>query len=391
MSDLRYVPLDDWIASAAARRPDHPALIAGGRTLTYAELDREVTDRARSLSGSALLPGPGAELVIALHACLRAGVTAVALDPRMPAPPTELPEAADTVLLTSGTTAEPRPVALSARHHEASARALGERLGLGPGDRWLCALPTWHVGGMAIVVRAAVFAATVVVHERFEAARVRGELASGGITHVSLVSTMLRRLEPLQAPALEALLLGGGPIPAQQLEGDLPVVPTYGMTETASAVATGTPGEPLAGVELRIAADGEILVRGPMVAAEGWLNTGDRGSIDEEGRLTVDGRLGDTIITGGEKVAPARVEAALETHPAVAEAGVVGLPDPEWGEVVTAFVVGEAAEADLLAHVRESLAPHEVPKVVRFVGDLPRNQAGKLLRSDLRRLESPPR
>ena len=373
------------------RRPDHPALIAGGRTLTYAELDREVTDRARTLSGPAVLPGPSDELVIALHACLRAGVTAVALDPRLPAPPTDLPKGADTVVFTSGTTAEPRPVALSAAHHEASARALGERLGLGPDDRWLCVLPTWHVGGMAIVIRAAVFGATVVVHERFEPERVRGELASGGITHVSLVSTMLRRLGPLEAPALEVLLVGGGPIPVQQLESELPVVPTYGMTETASAVATGAPGEPLPGVELRIADDGEILVRGPMVAAEGWLRTGDRGSTDERGRLTVEGRLRDTIITGGENVAPVRVEVALETHPAVAEAGVVGLPDPDWGEAVTAFVVGEAREAELLAHVRERLAPHEVPKSVRFVESLPRNQAGKLLRAALRRIESPPR
>lgn len=328
--------------------------------------------------------------MIALHACLRAGVTAVALDPRLPAPAAEQPAGADTVVFTSGTTAEPRPVALSAAHHEASARALGGRLGLGTGDRWLCVLPTWHVGGMAIVIRAAVFAATVVVHERFEPERVRDELAWGGITHVSLVPTMLRRLEPLEAPALEVLLLGGGPIPAQQLESGLPIVATYGMTETASAVATGTPGEPLPGVELRIADDGEILVRGPMVAAEGWLRTGDAGSLDERGRLTVEGRLSDTIITGGENVAPIRVEAALETHPAVAEVGVVGLPDPDWGEAVTAFVVGEARETELLTHVRERLAPHEVPKSVRFVDSLPRNQAGKLLRAELRRIESPP-
>ncbi len=356
--------------------------MAGGRTLTYAELDREVGDRAQGLSGPTVLPGPSAEFVIALHACLRAGVTAVALDPRWPAPCAELPGGAATVLFTSGTTAEPRPVALSAAHHEAGARALGERLGLGPGDRWLCALPTWHVGGMAIVVRAAVFAATVVIHERFEPQRVRDELAAGDITHVSLVSTMLGRLGPLQAPALKALLLGGGPIPAQQLEGDLPVVPTYGMTETASAVATGAPGEPLPGVELGIAADGEILVRGPMVAGEGWLHTGDRGSIDQRGRLTVEGRLVDTIITGGENVAPARVEAALETHPAVAEAGVVGVPDPEWGEAVTAFVVVREAltHERLIAHARRRLAPHEVPKSLHFVELLPRNDQGKVVR-----------
>ncbi len=245
-------------------------------------------------------------------------------------------------------------------------------------------MPLHHVGGLAIVHRAAMFGSTLVLHERFDAERVQAELAGGGITHVSLVPTMLARLVPLEAPTLRALLLGGGPIPAEQLGSGLPLVPTYGMTETASAVATGTPGEPLPGVDLRIAEDGEILVRGPMVATDGWLATGDLGRLDERGRLTVEGRKSDTVITGGENVAPRRVEAVLEEHPGVVEAGVAGRPDPEWGEAVTAFVVGEATEDELLAHARERLAPHEVPKSVVFVDALPRNPAGKLIRRSLR-------
>jgi o-succinylbenzoate---CoA ligase len=168
------------------------------------------------------------------------------------------------------------------------------------------------------------------------------------------------------------------------------VVPVYGMTETASQVVAGIPGRPLRGVELRVAADGGILVRGPMVAhgaiaADGWLHTGDRGSLDADGRLHVEGRIKDLIVTGGEKVAPSVVEAALASHPAVADAGVVGVADPDWGEAVTAYVVlrADAAPEELRTWCRDRLAPHEVPKRVVAVEHLPRNAAGKLLRSRL--------
>ena len=144
-------------------------------------------------------------------------------------------------------------------------------------------------------------------------------------------------------------------------------------------------------------ADGEVLVRGAMVArgalaADGWLHTGDRGRLDDEGRLHLEGRIKDLIVTGGEKVAPALVEGALSAHPAVADAGVVGLADPEWGEAVTAFVVlrEPVDPEELRAWCRERLAPHEVPKRVVPVDELPRNAAGKLMRR-ARLLESPPR
>ena len=376
-------PLDDWVSTAARSTPDRVALVAEGRSLTYAELDAEVARRARG--GVVTVPArPGIDFVVEVHALARGGGTLVPHDPARVPPPVPERSDAQTIVFTSGTTAEPRPVELSRSNHEASALALGERLGLGHHDRWLCCMPLHHVGGLAIVHRAAIFASTLVVHERFDADRVRRELADGGITHASLVATMLARLPALQAPALKALLLGGGPIPEEQLGSGLPVVPTYGMTETGSAVATGTPGEPLPGVELRIADDGEIFVRGPMVAAEGWLATGDLGRLDDRGRLTVEGRKADTIISGGENVSPRRVEAALEEHPAVAEAAVVGRPDPEWGEAVTAFVVADAGEQELLAHARERLAAHEVPKSVLFVDALPRNPAGKLMRRELR-------
>jgi acyl-CoA synthetase (AMP-forming)/AMP-acid ligase II len=143
-------------------------------------------------------------------------------------------------------------------------------------------------------------------------------------------------------------------------------------------------------VELSIGDDGEILVRGPQVArgalgADGWLHTGDSGRLDEAGRLHVDGRLKELIVSGGENVAPAEVEEALLSHPAVTDAGVAGLPDPDWGEAVTAFVVlsEPATEAELIEHCRALLAPFKVPKRVEQVAALPRNRAGKLLRDEM--------
>jgi len=236
-----------------------------------------------------------------------------------------------------------------------------------------------------------------VLHERFDAERVRSALERGEITLASLVPTMLARLRAAglrHAPGLRAIALGGGPIPAGLLDwasaAGIPVVPVYGMTESCSQVVAGSPGRPLRGVELEIAPDGEILVRGAMVArgavgADGWLHTGDLGALDTDGRLQGLGRLKELIVTGGENVAPLEVEQALLDHPAVADAGVAGLPDPDWGEAVTAFVVlSEPVEPDeLRAWCRERLAPFKVPKAIHLVERLPRNAGGKLLRDRL--------
>jgi acyl-CoA synthetase (AMP-forming)/AMP-acid ligase II len=166
------------------------------------------------------------------------------------------------------------------------------------------------------------------------------------------------------------------------------------MTEAASQVATADPGEragtPLPGVELSIGPADEILVRGPMVARgalgpDGWLHTGDRGQLDEAGRLHVEGRLGNVIVTGGENVVAEEVEEALLSHPAVADAAVLGLPDPEWGEAVSAFVVlsDGASVEELLEWCRERLAPYKVPKRIEQVPGLPRSASGKLLREEI--------
>jgi o-succinylbenzoate---CoA ligase len=342
------------------------------------------------------------------------------------------------VIHTSGTTATPRPIELTYGNFLWSALGSSVALGVDPRERWLCALPLSHVGGLSILLRSAIYATTAVIHERFDTDRVLSALQAD-ITLVSLVSTTLARLLDAglrEPPALRCALTGGGPVPpalvARARTAGVPVVETYGLTECCSQAATAPlavlapqrPGEsaprrmpaardPGAGVPLfctrtEIAPDGEILLSGPTVArasaaSDGRLHTGDLGSIDAEGFLHVSGRKADTIISGGENVAPSEVEAVLEAHPAVLEAAVLGRPDPRWGEAVVAIVVlapqaggqergledadtgeGELGGSLLREHCAARLAPYKVPKQVRIVSEpLPRTASGKLLRREL--------
>ena len=317
-------------------------------------------------------------------------------DPKLPRPPVpdRVPDGTLAVVHTSGTTGQPRPVFLTRAHFEASARASAEVLGVEPDDRWLCCLPVHHVGGLSIFTRSAFYGTTVYAEAQFDATRVRDVLEAREVTLVSLVPTMLLKLREAgleQAPGVRGILLGGGPIPGELLDWSravgLPVMPTYGMTETCSQIATAAPGEtlarPLPGVEVRIADDGEILVRGPMVAADGWLQTGDRGALRAERLLEVHGRMDDIIVTGGENVAAAEVEAALLEHPAVADVAVIGVEDEEWGRAVTAFVVTTVPEDEIAAHARARLPGFKVPKRVVVLDELPRTASGKLQRAQL--------
>ena len=392
--------------------------MTGGEAVTYAELDERATRAARRLAARGVRPGdrvrvshpPGIAFAELLHAVPRLGAT---LEPAAPEEPPEPvtgnpeaeaelrtdfdPDAVHSVIHTSGTTGQPKPVELTYGNHAASAAASASGLGVDPDDRWLCPLPLHHVGGLGVLIRCAVNRTTAVLHQRFDAERVKRTLEAGEVTLASLVPTMLVRLREAglaSAPGLRAIALGGGPIPAGLLdwaaEAGIPVTPVYGMTETCSQVVAGSPGRPLEGVELRIGVGGEILVRGAMVApgsvaADGWLHTGDLGRLDGDGRLHVEGRLKELIVTGGENVAPLEVEQALLAHPAVADAAVVGRPDPEWGEAIAAFVVlrEPAREEELRAWCRARLAPYKVPKRIEIAEALPRSAAGKLLRTRL--------
>jgi O-succinylbenzoic acid--CoA ligase len=439
--------LDNWLAQRAETGPDRAALIAGDVELTYAELEQEATRVARRLAARGVRGGAtvvlmhpaGVEYVVVLHALMKLGAVAQPLDPGLS--PAELEAAlsrakpalvlgvedhptmteADLPLLgqhdldaihcrilTSGTSDQPRPIGLTYGNHLWSAVGSAFNLGVDPADRWLCCLPLYHVAGLEIVMRSVIYGTGAILHDGFDPARIEDTLERQGATLVSLVTTQLSRLldagVDLSGP--RAILIGGGPVPREVLEEAIArgasVVQTYGLTEAASQVTTLTPqdarrklgsaGRPLLTTHLRIQ-DGEILVQGPVVAPgcadeDGWLHTGDLGSIDEEGFLYVGDRLGDVIISGGENVLPAEVEAVLMRHPDVVDAAAVGRADPEWQEAVTAVVVlgnGAATDAEeLRRHCAESLARHKVPKRFDFVTELPRTASGKLVRRALR-------
>lgn len=336
------------------------------------------------------------------------------------------PGALHSLVATSGSTAGPRAVELTLGNHLASARGARERLDLRPDDGWYAALSLAHVGGLAMVVRAAVVGCRLVVRPRFDAEELSRLMEAGEVTHASLVPVMLRRLLEARrgagAPSgLRCLLVGGAaapePLVREALEGGYPLALTYGLTEAASQVATAPPelvrekpdavGPPLPGVELRIGADDgdgdEIRVRGPVVArgilggelpvdADGWLRTGDAGRIDDDGHLHVTGRLSGRIVTGGVTVDPAEVEATLAEHPVVRECAVMGLPDEEWGERVAAAVVPSDVAPDDEGRLRQSLAEYceealssaRRPRSWIFLRALPRNANGKPDREEIR-------
>jgi O-succinylbenzoic acid--CoA ligase len=327
------------------------------------------------------------------------------------------------IVFTSGTTDRPRGVTLSHGNLAASADAWAAVLDPRPTDRWLCCLPLFHVAGLAIVTRASRWGVPVEVMAAFRPGKV-AERMLAGISHVSLVPAQLGPVLDVLVDAgpvpasLRAVLLGGGPIPEPLLQRartmGLPVLTTYGMTETASGVAVGgadpeTLADPTAlralpGVGLRIAdADdqgmGRIEVSGPTVAAalagrDGWLRTGDVGTLDDRGLLRIIDRRDDLIVSGGENVSPAEVEAVLRTHPDVRDVAVVGRPDPTWGSVPVAEVVlsdgSTASDTSLERHCRQRLAGYKVPVRFHRLSALPRNAAGKVERRELRRTLSDP-
>lgn len=420
--------VEAWLPRAARAHPERRAV----DEVAYAELLRAAREGAWALSARGVRPGdrvalamvPGVHFVMALHACWLLGAVVVPHDLRLTVsqrPPADhvVERLERTVtggppllgthdlgapalgLQTSGTSGLPKPVTLTFGNLLWSAIGSAAALGSRVDDRWLCALPLSHVGGLSVVVRSAIAATHAVVHERWDTARVLGELATGGVTLVSLVPTTLARLLDAgleRPPNLRCALLGGAPVPPALLERALsagvPVAQTYGLTESCSQATTQAPGDrtpdagpPLFCTRVRIGADGEILLSGPTIAGGGELATGDLGVLDSEGRLSVTGRLADTIVTGGENVAPAAIDAVLAEHPAVAEAAVHGRADERWGQVVVATVVlragATASEAELRSHCAARLAAFEVPKAIAFAQELPRTRSGKLLRRAL--------
>lgn len=305
---------------------------------------------------------------------------------------------ANLIVYTSGTTGPPKGVRLTVANLEAASRASMTHLGHGAADIWLLALPLFHVGGLSILVRSVFAGGSVRLLPRFDPESV-SSLMRGEVTMVSAVPTMLRRLldhDPGPYSALRGVLVGGGPIPSGLLErsvaAGLPVLPTYGMTETFGQIATLVPGSPverkahpLPSVDVRIESDGRIAVAGPQVSPgylgepdrlDRWLVTNDLGEMGSDGALRVLGRADEVIITGGEKVDPSRVEAELLDHPGVEDAIVVGIPDAEWGETVGCLYQGSVGPQDLAIWARHRLAAHQTPRVWDR-SDVPRTPLGK--------------
>lgn len=389
--------------------------------------------------------------LITLHAAVRIGAPVVLLHPRLTSeerreleefldgtPPGAVaagdprdPRAPLAVLFTSGSTSRPKAVVLGRGAFVASARASARNLPLAPGDRWLLGLPIAHVGGLSVLTRCLVARAAVVVPAdtaagaRLDARGLAAALSASGATHVSLVPTQLDALLALEPPfappaSLRAVLLGGAPARAALLDRaaarGLPVITTYGLTEACSQVTTSAAdrpsraaegvGRPLPGTELRVVA-GALQLRGPTLLTgylepgglrdprdpEGWFATTDLGRLDEQGRLHVEGRASELIVTGGENVSPLEVERVLEGYPGIEAACVFGVPDDRWGERVVAAVTGplaaRPAATDLTAWFTRDLAPHRRPRALAWLDALPATAAGKLDRAETARQATP--
>lgn len=437
--------VEAWLRRASRATPTVTAVETPGERVSYAELFSAACAGAAELQARGARRGervaialpPGVDFACAFHACLLMGAVAVPVDLRLTAserdrvaggalvlvdvPLARGPSAGGgggaggelelltvarthdldrtcVVIYTSGTASAPKPVELTYGNFLWSALGSGVALGVDPHERWLCpALPVSHVGGLSIIVRSAIYSTTAVIHERFDTQRALATLMERDITLVSLVSTTLSRLLDAglrNPPRLRFALTGGGPVPdsliARAHAAGVRVAPTYGLTEACSQVTTN--GPPLFCTRVTVERE-EIVVGGPTVApaalaADGRLHTGDLGYLDERGHLHVRGRVSDTIVTGGENVSPSEVEAVLESHPSVSEAGVVGRVDDQWGEMVVAVVLpaegGTVDAEDLRTHCAARLAPFKVPKRVEFASaPLPRTRSGKLLRREL--------
>ncbi len=408
--------------------------------LTAGEIAWQLADvNARLLVSDAYTASLAGEAAHSLPKLARAAISGESPDaiPLYDAPELDVPlrerialDDPHSIIYTSGTTGQPKGVLLSYGNHWWSAIGSALNLGTHQDDCWLACLPLFHVGGLAILTRSLIYGIPAVIHESFDPVAVNRSIDEDGVTIISVVSTMLRRMLTARGkrpypPALRCVLLGGGPAPRDLLDTcarrAIPVVQTYGLTETASQVATlapgdalrklGSAGKPLFPNEVRIDRDGsalppgepgEILVRGPVVTRgyagrldataralrDGWLHTGDLGYLDADGYLYVLDRRDDLIITGGENVYPAEVEAALLAQDGIEDAGVIGVPDPEWSQAVVAAVRLANGitlkEEQIRAACRARLAGYKVPVQIRFIDTLPRNAGGKLSRRALR-------
>ncbi len=416
------------LARTAEVHGNEPALIFDEGTLRWAELFARTAEVPRFGDRAVLLARRDVETMVRIYAAIEQGAPLVLLSPRASGAERraqlqslegialgEPPPLA--CIFTSGSTGRPRAARLSRQAFAASAEASHEGIPLGPGARWLASMPLSHVGGLSILTRALHAGSAVVVapEGRWDARAMLARMRMHGVTHASVVPTMLARVldAQLEPPkTLSTLLVGGAacpvPLALRAREAGWPIRQTYGLTEACSQVATradgdtddapGRIGPPLPRLEVRVV-EGRIQIRGPMLfdgyagtdgagslTEDGFFVTGDVGRLDADGVLFVEGRADDMIVTGAENVHPASVEAVLASHPAVRACCVFGVPDREWGQAVAAAVVGDVSEGELDAFVAERASPQARPRRYFFVDALPETASGKVDRARVRRV-----
>jgi len=354
-------------------------------------------------------------------------------------PPFVDPDDVAVVLYTSGTSGTPKAALLRHRHLTAYVIGTVEFAAADPADAALVTVPPYHIAGMANLLSNLYAGRRIVYLDAFDAQVWLDTIRREGVTQAMVVPTMLARVvahldgKPADVPTLRTLSYGGARMPLPVLERALELfectgfVNAYGLTETSSTIALlgpedhaaafagdpvakvrlGSVGKVLPGIEVEVRDEldqplpvgepGLVYLRGEQISGEydqgsvvddqGWFPTKDRGWIDEEGYLFIEGRADDTIIRGGENIAPAEIEDVLVRHDLVVDAVVVGVPDDEWGQQIAAAVVlaeGASLTAeDLRAYCREHLRGSKTPEIIEFRAELPRTPTGKLLRREV--------
>jgi fatty-acyl-CoA synthase len=325
------------------------------------------------------------------------------------------------LIYTSGTTGKPKGALLTHANCFWTNLSFDLATGIRPEDVVLQVLPQFHCGGWNVQSILAWWKGAKIVLERgFDPKRALELIESARITSLMGVPAnyLFMSQEPRFAEAdlssLRLVVVGGAPMPVALLDvwaaRGVEIVQGYGLTEAAPNVLclppedarrkAGYAGKPYPYVACDLSAEGELLVRGPNVFPgywrndeattdafrDGWLLTGDTAERDDEGNYRIRGRLKDMVVSGGENVYPAEIEAVLHEHPAVADAAVIGVPDEQWGEVCAAFVVAESPVSgdELREHCLAQLARFKVPKSFTFVDELPRNSMGKIQKSELK-------
>jgi O-succinylbenzoic acid--CoA ligase len=429
------------LKSASTARPDHIAWSLDDRQETFSSLARQVASRAGELAGAGIRQGQRVvlpietkeESILDFWALTWLGAVPVLVDAKTQEQgltesmrelgaipmPSDKPHSHPSVvgvawrlgderliLFTSGSTGKPRPVILTTRQLIFSALGQAARLGHHLDDRWACALPLHHVGGLSILLRTAWLHTTAVLYPKWQAGRISKDIDEGNVSMLSLVPTML--LELLDAReergfpgSLRVLLLGGARTPDSLLERcrvlGAPLSLTWGMTEAGSQIASNIPGDYEPSLAPLLTADiqskqSHLTVTSPLV--NGTFRTSDQGAIGPNGRVTITGRSDDVIISGGENISLLEITLALRAHSGVLDALVVGVNDPRWGERPWALIVPSTeeprlTESMLRTHLANRLAAYKTPDRFTFVEGIPTNAMGKIAMASIDALFSP--